>query len=150
MSVNLSWMYTPQQNSVDCAIFVIRCVDCLSRNVPLDFTQVNNYIIFLYFFIYLINIDIQNLFVFCLFFVGNDKCWATFVGISYFDWWEKWEQNWDDLSNLHTILLLSNTVCCFVCYHYCWKLLCWMVNTYVSLFVNIFISLLLITFISDC
>ncbi|KAF3328925.1 hypothetical protein FCM35_KLT06003 [Carex littledalei] len=39
MDVQLSWMETPQQSSQDCAIFVLRCIDCLTRKVPLDFTQ---------------------------------------------------------------------------------------------------------------
>ncbi|KAF3332214.1 Ulp1 protease family, C-terminal catalytic domain-containing protein [Carex littledalei] len=39
MDVQLSWMETPRQSSQDCAIFVLRCIDCLTRKVPLDFTQ---------------------------------------------------------------------------------------------------------------
>ncbi|KAF3334075.1 hypothetical protein FCM35_KLT20679 [Carex littledalei] len=39
MDVQVSWMETPQQSSQDCAIFVLRCIDCLTRKVPLNFTQ---------------------------------------------------------------------------------------------------------------
>ncbi|KAF3340458.1 Ulp1 protease family, C-terminal catalytic domain-containing protein [Carex littledalei] len=39
MDVQLSWMEIPRQSSQDCAIFVLRCIDCLTRKVLLDFTQ---------------------------------------------------------------------------------------------------------------
>ena len=41
MDVNIEWRDCPQQHgSLDCSIFVIRAVDCVSRNAVLDFNQV--------------------------------------------------------------------------------------------------------------
>lgn len=44
--VPYQWMDCPKQakGSKDCAIFVIRYIDCLSRDAPLDFNQVIIYL----------------------------------------------------------------------------------------------------------
>jgi Ulp1 family protease len=39
--VEFRWQECPKQADNDCAIFVIRMIDCLARNVDMDFDQIN-------------------------------------------------------------------------------------------------------------